>query len=876
MRMPEFSVDIIEASAGTGKTHRITEEFFNLIDRENPAESLQKMMAITFSEKAAVEMKSRILSKVYTAILADAQPYEKVLVENALFRLKISTIHSFCRRVLKRFSFFIGIDPFFSVMDGAESSLLFLNSIGQFIRTAEGRRASSDILRDIKLRRLSELLVSMNNSHPYVFSGSPAKPFTRKIADIYDRVSGIHFMAKKELSSFDFDDLEKMTFEMVSDNEHAFLVLEDFDEKINNIFLDEFQDTNLLQWSIINKLLEEWLSGFGAKAESGQRYGVFIVGDRKQSIYKFRGAESGIFDDAKKALEGYYRVENLSHNYRSADTIIDFVNRVFEDIPPWSEQRLVSGIDRSLPSLVEINIEDANSGDSGGGESSLEDRYAWVIGKIRELVECGHMVWDREAQALRPASYRDIAILMRKRSGDKFRILEDMLKSSGLPFVILGGMGFYRETEIIFLLSLVFALSDSSDQLAMWNLANSVCGISSADIRRWRGLLAGDPLSSVIEIILKEKKFWEGLNSQQKANVEKFLIITEEMDHLPLYQAAKTLRERSLRHEEPKADIFSAKQDAVKVLTVHSSKGLEFPAVFLVNLEDGSYKPADSLLYLREPRDGGRPYRYCLSAEADKDFKEEFGQMMGEEEMRLLYVALTRASQYLYLSGVKKKRSGCWVDSVEKLKDEYPSTPAAATSIPLESSMKEKGEDEQTLFYPSELTCLTSFSGQKEKRFYRREGVVAGKILHLLLNELSKGRIQFEKEEFMERAGYYLVKSGWAHLPGCMEFIEKSFMAVNSSRDLMDIVMCGRPGAECFSELPFLFRQGSAVYEGVIDRVIAEEGLCRIYDYKSYGAPGESYREQLDLYEAAVKRMFSPSSVERFVVIFPQGDIIKV
>ncbi|MFA7364700.1 MAG: UvrD-helicase domain-containing protein, partial [Aminobacteriaceae bacterium] len=121
-----------------------------------------------------------------------------------------------------------------------------------------------------------------------------------RMEKLFREVSEMHLAMKREISLLDFNDLENMACMLLADHPEAVAVLEDFDDMCSYIFVDEFQDTNIIQWKIIHKLAEEWLSGYGAKAEAGHSYGICLVGDRKQSIYRFRGAESGIFDIARE------------------------------------------------------------------------------------------------------------------------------------------------------------------------------------------------------------------------------------------------------------------------------------------------------------------------------------------------------------------------------------------------------------------------------------------------------------------------------------------------------------------------------------------------------------------------------------------------
>ncbi len=868
MKKMDFNAVIIEASAGTGKTSRITGEFVSLIDRQEPARSMRKILAMTFSEKAAIEMKMRILERIYAKILPALPEDKRVSAENEMLKLRISTIHSFCRLILKRFAFYLGIDPFFSVIDERQSDLLYYRAFGSFLNGG-GSQEMLGILKKIKLNGLKKLIFAVRKCHPYATAGLPDGEFSKAVADIAGRISAIYTRMKKDLSMIDFNDLEMLTYGMLSEHPEALLILDDFDEKNDYIFVDEFQDTNILQWEIVRKLAEEWLSGYGAKAEKGGSYGMFLVGDRKQSIYKFRGAEGKVFDDAKTALGEYCREEKLLKNYRSAPGIINFVNEVFKDVSPWSGQLLSPGAEKETESRIEIKLlEDGES-------NAKEAEYKWALGKIFELVEKKAPVWDKKQKIFRPVDFRDIAILMRKRAGSSFLLLEKKLKESGLPFVILGGMGFYTEPETVFLSSLVFALADPSDGMALWNLRNSVHGIGPADVYGWRKLLAEEELTLVMECILKEIKFWDGLGSQQKANAEKFLMIIQGWEELPLYQVSQNLRAVSGSSEESKADIFSEHQNAVRVLTVHNAKGLEFPAVFLINLEDGKVMMKDEIFY-RKSGDGA-PYKFILRAEAGDEHKDAFREMLKEEEQRVLYVALTRAARYLFVSGVKGRGSanGVWMEMMSKMEQKFPPSP----EFVCRRGNPEKKTKEKIGFEGAEVSALTSYTQEKERDYYgSHERTVAGEIAHKLLYDISEGRIKPERQAFTERMLFYLRKSRLHNISVAEKSIMGVYESIKRNEDIRKVVTERRAGGT-FSELPFITEpEQGRVYSGFIDRIILDDdGTCLIYDYKLDGSDAGRYKRQMEIYEKAARNIFKEcGKIRKFIVFLKKGAIREI
>ncbi len=885
MRGPDFRAVIIEASAGTGKTSCITDEFIKILDRDNPSATLRKILSVTFSEKAAIEMKTRILEGIYTEVYPRLSEDARINLENAMLKLRISTIHSFCNTTLKRFAFYTGMDPFFTVIDETQTNLLYYRAFYNFLNSGESSKMLN-LLKELKLNSLKELLFAIKRLHPYATAGIPEGGFSERVSEVSLLIAEIHTRLKRELSMLDFNDLEILTYRLLTENPESLTILEDFDEKNNYIFVDEFQDTNILQWKIVHKLVEEWLSGYGAKAEKGESYGLFLVGDKKQSIYKFRGAEGAVFDDARDALMSYYSEEKLLKNYRSQPEIIEFVNRVFSDIYPWNEQQLSTGLDVRAKSLIEINLLDGSE-----DVNAKEMEYRWMLGRILELLNKKEPVWDKKTGQFRPIEFRDIAILMRKRVGKNFLLLEQLLKESGIPFVILGGVGFYNEPEIIFLLSLIFALADPTDRISLWLLHNSVHRVSSRHIYDWRQKLSAEEITMSVESIMDKIRFWDGLSTQQKSNTEKFLMILQEMGHLPLYQVSRNLRTMALSYDEPKADIFSEHQDAVRVLTVHNAKGLEFPAVFLINLEDGRVDLRDKILY-RKVQEAEAPYKFILSSEADEDYKNNFKDMLNDEEKRVLYVALTRARQYLFITGVKNKRgsrSSLWTERILPFESSFPPVPVSSY-IYTPSEKERKIEVKRVSFQDMSSFVLTSYTHEREQGYYNYKRIVAGDIAHKLLYEISEGMLKLNRPDYEERMHFYLRKTGLSGAEeldgegkkGVKERIKDVLMAVyeNIVKNIeLKAVIEKNASEEAFSEMPFIVEfEKDRVYTGAIDRVILKgEKGCYIYDYKLEGGDPEIYLQQMNIYEKAVRKIFRQRSlVKRFIILLKDATITEI
>ncbi|MCM8820714.1 MAG: ATP-binding domain-containing protein, partial [Candidatus Omnitrophica bacterium] len=325
----------------------------------------------------------------------------------------------------------------------------------------------------------------------------------------------------------------------------------------------------------------------------------------------------------------------------------------------------------------------------------------------------------------------------------------------------------------------------------------------------------------------------------------------------------------------PKADVFSEHQNAVRVLTVHNAKGLEFPAVFLINVEAGKVILKDNILY-RKTEGGEPPYKFILKREAEKNYEDSFKNMLQEEELRVLYVALTRACQYLFISGVKQK-SSIWMTLLERFQSVFP-------HIPLQEVCSvEKIIDVDRTVHSESLTekinftgVLTSFTEEKVRGEYHYEGTILGNIAHKLMYEISEGRIE-DIGGYERRVDFYLKKADFDKSKKMRDFLIRTYENIEKKSELMQIISRGIKNRS-FSEFSFISEIKGRIYTGVIDRLIfMEDNKCCIYDYKIEKGDLKTFREQMDVYEKAVKSIFPDVDVvRRFIIFLGEGAIKEI
>jgi ATP-dependent helicase/nuclease subunit A len=925
---------MISSPAGSGKTEKLARRYISLL---KGGSEVERILAITFTDKAAAEMKERILN-----ILRDEDRELFERIKEKVPRMRISTIHSFCLKLLKRFSIDLGIDPSLEVIDSFTASVLWSEAIYESLLecNVNEKEAFIKVLKASGIKGWSKLFNIFNELHALrpgielilkdgIYEGTDESSRFKDVLSLYSRCLERYRKKKRERHLIDYNDLELLAFEAITKNPEWQNLLFAFDEHTDHILIDEFQDTSTLQWKIIDKLTEEWRSGMGAKRESGIRPTVFLVGDDKQSIYSFRGANVAIFSKARERLSEWlndeYHFIEIEENYRSLPAIVNFVNSLFSRI--MHEEMLdMPGTVRYSPFRAEregegevvlsIIYSEGNVRDGRKKEAML------IARKINEVVE-SRDVYDRGVK--RRARYSDIAILLRGRT--HLAIFEDSLRRHNIPFVVIKGMGFYHSPEVAILRDLLFFLLDQRDDYSLFNILRSplfgidyevlasiimnrsVNGIggmlfsqlqnlrenpeivkATSLICNWIEKAKSIPYSILLEEILTETEGWQYFHEPQRYNnIKKFIRLIEDDESRGM--TGLEIREKLIRafdhSEEPKANVNSEEMNAVRILTIHAAKGLQFPVVFLPCLDEDSTSLSKSIIM----EDDGE--RIILGFEDDSDEKKKSplfmraSEKVKEEEKRLFYVAVTRAMDHLYMTGLRKdekiKGKLLYIAkafdlelSSESFYEEIPLKIEIIKEVPSISHpaitrhaiMPDIRNEDASIIYvePLDYTAPAVWTNVTEEIEYIRKKhgdnwVVLGRIFHSLFEGISRSIITLENLD--QRLDEIIRKETISpdSRRTMKDIVEKDIMRLIDHGLLEKIVM---PRDNSFAELPFILQKGNKVYKGRIDRIIIDEDIARIYDYKTYPVSEkeipeliEKYSFQLQLYREATERIFS-------------------
>lgn len=661
---------LILAGAGSGKTRVLTHRIAYLIEEKgvNP----WNILAITFTNKAAEEMRQRVDSLV--GIGAES--------------IWVSTFHSMCVRILRRYIDRLGYDNRFTIYDTDDQKTLMKEVC---------RKTDIDTKR-FKERMLLSVISSAKNEMilPEEFELNAGGDFVQlKIAKVYKEYEA----QMRANNALDFDDLLVKTVQLLETQPD---VRENYQERFRYIMVDEYQDTNTVQFRLVSLL-------------AGKYRNLCVVGDDDQSIYKFRGANiRNILDFEKEFSDA--KVIKLEQNYRSVGNVLEVANSVIRNNKGRKEKTLWT--------------------DNEKGEKIRLRQFDTAYDEAQFIAE------DIKDETAQGANYSDHAVLYRTNA--QSRLLEEKFVAMNIPYKIVGGINFYSRREIKDVLSYLKTIDNGKDDLAVRRIINvpkrgiglttinriqesaAARGIGFYDALSVPDLIPGigrsasklDSFAALIEYfkgrseesgvtdllteVIEKTGYTESLEADDPEELEARV---QNIDEL-VSKAAVYEESCSDRGERPTlsgfleevalvADIDSVAEDRdyVILMTLHSAKGLEFPHVYLAGMEDGLF-----------------PSYMSISG----DDPEEL-----EEERRLCYVGVTRAEEKLTLTCARMRlvRGERQYNSMSRFIKEMPSA--------LIDTGKREGGFSQNVSLGEKRTYSSEVSGYKRSAYAQKPAFAA-------------------------------------------------------------------------------------------------------------------------------------------------------
>jgi ATP-dependent helicase/nuclease subunit A len=811
---------VLEASAGTGKTSVLVTRYVNLLMRGvDPA----NILALTFTRKAAAEMRDRIVRQLRQAAAQSLFDRARwAAIRDRLPEIQISTIDAFCLSLLREFPLEADLDPGFGMADETEVPRLVDQSLDASLaifvalakrepdfalvlaqlglnRTREGlaylvqrrlvawdvldrflARGPSDLTAETVCLRAVDSLLDLSLTEPFLADGPVHHPRYLLLAQDLRRLTAFqtadpaairglvnrvaaHFLTKDgklratdrihpyktddyasaearkrhcgevmrlapqverivrayardlnvvlargirrmfsialaqyrraldERSLLDFSDVLQRAVDLLARMDEFAQSRYRLEGRYHHVLVDEFQDTSRKQWELISLLVKAWAEGLGVAAQPS----IFIVGDRKQSIYRFRDADVAVLQDAGVFIDGLRAESNarrsITRSFRAVPELLAFVNDLFGEVGQHAKRPddfKYDDDDRFPPPLAAASDASFGAARPVLGVSVGPDPETCAAAVAREIARIldEDSVRDKQTGVMRRATPGDVGILFRSRASH--REFEAALEARRIPAYVYKGLGFFDADEIKDLSALIRYLANPSSNLraaaflrsrfvrlsdpALAQLAPRLASALTAadapeamavlrdddraalelarrDVPTWIARVDRIPPADLIERVLSECAYAYELagprHAQARENVKKMRGLMRRIQNRGYATLGRIADHLDSLTAGDESNAVIEALDAVNLMTVHASKGLEFPIVFVVNIAKGASG------FPRPVRVGGDDVSVGPFV-SDMDEQERIRER--EETKRLLYVALTRARDRLYVGSVIK------------------------------------------------------------------------------------------------------------------------------------------------------------------------------------------------------------------------------
>ncbi len=756
-----------------------------------------------------------------------------------------------------------------------------------------------------------------------------------KLLSIYQRLKFGQY-------TLDFNDLEWYTYQLLSKHGDVSWVQYKLDQNIEHILVDEFQDTNPTQWNLLFPLLQEQ-----AASSTGDDKSFFIVGDTKQSIYRFRRANPALqtvaADWAKNHLNAL--IQQTDQSYRSSPAIIKFVNKVFDTNPSQLENFVTHfAIQSKLWGRVQVYplivAKESNSTENLFRNPLLQARENTEINshyqegmqvakRINEIIESSTAIYENGIN--RAANYSDILILSRNRT--HLSQLEHALRQQNIPFQSINDEEFLKQLEVQDMLALLTFLIQPYNDMALAQTLKSPCFSFSDDdlmqlttqpasswheklfelseqepnskysfaysqLEQWRASVNTVPVHDLLD-----KIYFEGNLLQRYAASVQPIKQTQVINNLTQllqyaleinggrYSSVENFLESIEVNEFKNCGSHPNTHNTVKILTIHSAKGLEAPIVFLVDTGSPPAKNKAYQAFVDWSSSIEHPDKMFIVGQKHtldrntQEFISQQTQIQWNEELNLLYVAITRASQFLYISGVRPKNytNDCWYSVIEQ----------SLQDVTIDSSTNswifESGEFPKIEFTPSlqssdeikfdkSITQPLKIDLQEDTHQSIEEEVSAnyGTLVHKLFELGSKrsfkdqNRLRCQLEQILKRTiDEVEFNRAYEEFDRCISL--KSLQSIFHPE----------PDEEVFTELEIGFLANGIIQHRMIDRMIVNESSVWIIDFKTtsqvdpenLAEQSHTYVEQMANYMHGVKKLYPQKEIRVSILYTHLGQL---
>lgn len=1047
---PRFNVTL-EASAGTGKTRVLVDRYIRLIEA---GAAPRNILAITFTRKAASEMKHRIIQELHRRSMLWQE------IRDRLFEVHIVTMDAFCLSLLKEFPLEANLEPDMDLLSDVELHRLLEESVEQGL-SDHGNYPTSDLkflasrFGETTLRRgmrnfiRSRLVMSpllnrfVNQRVPHtlqlshvlrkastglrkamrnyqwgtmptsirrIMGSNPVTPFDleqvasyfltqdgksrkrlssacrqadfttraeydqhrsqvidiapvvaehiqrwrhdinlyaiQEIWTLYQSATRHFISLKEERGGLDFSDIVQHAVTLLKKRGIFSQSRFRLEARYHHLLIDEFQDTNEMQWSLIQSLIDSWGEGEGlvqdtiARAQASgrgkgllQEPSIFLVGDRKQSVYGWRDARVEVMNTATKYLMNIRpnggRQLHIRQSFRAHAPLLGFLNDVFSGVPKESED--VSWAFRYRKS-DHFPILKSDNHDHAVGLAIAPTR-----------THAAAAVGDEIVRLLQENNYqlKDIAICFRSRT--HYRIYEDALVQRGVPTYVYRGLGFYDSPEVRDIQAIIRYLANPISELCAAEVLRSrFIGFSDTGLslitKDHRKRVTATPLIQLLKHAIPQEQLPRTISPEDQAiitnilpKVPKWLDIAdrippsdllqriiEETDYAACFSGRngiqgwenlKKVLERIRRAQNrgymtfarltEYVDHASAGEeslatleaiDAVSLMTIHASKGLEFKAVFVVNM-DQTLHADTSLPRIKEHADGS------IDIYATEKAKTRSPDRTLEEEKRLLYVAFTRAKNYLVLSSLDPKhneRHATFNNLLPKSLREL--LPAATTTdapeltwtpadnkhrLRVVRAMSSPRHYYNTKTTPAYTLAIEPLPHQTTSRVTTNHQVTESSNdnrNNQNSQSLSRkiGRTVHQLFEYAVSINEKLEQIADALLSKCPEQtpvdrkktirkVTSFYRQLHSHQELTRLLQNGKVERE----VPFVLIRENQRIRGIIDSLILLQDRAIVIDYKT-GQPSENHQLQMGIYLEATRTLFPKHEIEG-LIFYPDG-----